>query len=285
MRGSALQAGSTGPLDWRLNPSLVLVCAKPLEVGFAPPDSGCQMDLTRASCQLLVLCPLVGLHQSTQIATKFATLGSDLTAAFSFTSSFSLSAFSCIWVVKRVTYVSKSIGVDMRSGLKVFDEIPKWNVVAWTNLIAGYVNNDCATEAIRVFKDMESLNVEPNEITLVHVLVACARSRDLEALGVFSDMLVSGFDPDNSTFLSIALVDMYAKSGEAESARKVFSDLKRKDTMASTSMIIGLAMHGYGEEALSTFKRMQEDATVNFTRFGKQFQRKLTMHLFEVDRR
>ncbi|TXG65558.1 hypothetical protein EZV62_006833 [Acer yangbiense] len=56
---------------------------------------------------------------------------------------------------------------------------------------------------------------------------------------------------------------MYAKSGEAKSARKVFSDLKRKDTMAWTSMIIGLAMHGHGEEALSTFKRMQEDATVS----------------------
>ncbi|KAK1549159.1 hypothetical protein Q3G72_006372 [Acer saccharum] len=154
----------------------------------------------------------------------------------------------------------------MKSGLKVFDEIPKWNVVAWTSLIAGYVNNDCASEAIRVFKDMESLNVEPNEITLVNVHVACARSRDLgtgklvhsrvhqlgydpfvsncnpnlvlataifnvyvkcteEALGVFSDMFVSGFDPDKATSLSVisacgdlfvaigtALVDMYSKS-------------------------------------------------------------------------
>ncbi|KAL5783638.1 hypothetical protein ACOSP7_008667 [Xanthoceras sorbifolium] len=258
---------------------------------------------------------------------------------------------------------------DMRSGLKVFDEIPKWNVVAWTILIAGYVNNDCASEAIRVFKDMENLNIKPNEITLVHVLVACAKSRDLgtgklvhscarqfgydpfvsscmpnlilataifdmyakcgslktardlfdkmpkrnlvawnsmiagynqygqaeEALGLFSDMLVSGFDPDKATFLSVisacskfgalalgqsfhayvlkmnickdvaigtALVDMYAKSGDAKTARKIFSDLKTKDTMAWTSMIIGLAIHGHGEEALRTFNTMQDDATV-----------------------
>ena len=33
--------------------------------------------------------------------------------------------------------------------------------------------------------------------------------------------------------------------------------------MAWTSMIIGLAMHGHGEEALQTFKRMQEDASVS----------------------
>ncbi|KAK1581200.1 hypothetical protein Q3G72_003979 [Acer saccharum] len=89
-------------------------------------------------------------------------------------------------------------------------------------------------------------------------------------------MFVSGFDPDKATFLSVisscgkagdlalgqsfhayvlkmnickdvAIVDMYAKSGDAESARKVFSELKTKDTMAWTSMIIGLAMHGDGE--------------------------------------
>ncbi|KAK0601214.1 hypothetical protein LWI29_022210 [Acer saccharum] len=63
--------------------------------------------------------------------------------------------------------------------------------------------------------------------------------------------------------IGTALVDMYAKSGDAESARKVFSDLKAKDTMVWTSMIIGLDMHGHGEEAPSTFKRMQEDAAAS----------------------
>ncbi|KAK0600217.1 hypothetical protein LWI29_012771 [Acer saccharum] len=117
-----------------------------------------------------------------------------------------------------------------------------------------------------------------------------------ETLGVFSDLLVSGFDPDKATFLSVisacgklgdlalgqsihayvlkmsickdvaigtALVDMYAKSGDAENARKVFSDLKTKDMKAWMRKIIGLAMHGHGEEALSTFKRMQEDAAAS----------------------
>ncbi|KAK0600290.1 hypothetical protein LWI29_013441 [Acer saccharum] len=63
--------------------------------------------------------------------------------------------------------------------------------------------------------------------------------------------------------IGTALVDMYAKSGDAESARKVFSELKTKDTMAWTSMIIGLAMHGHGEETLQTFRRMQDDASVS----------------------
>ncbi|KAK9292018.1 hypothetical protein L1049_019971 [Liquidambar formosana] len=62
--------------------------------------------------------------------------------------------------------------------------------------------------------------------------------------------------------MGTALVDMYAITGDAKSAQQIFSNLKKKDVMAWTSMIIDLAMHGHGEEALITFKRMQDDATV-----------------------
>ncbi|KAF5740072.1 hypothetical protein HS088_TW11G00136 [Tripterygium wilfordii] len=252
---------------------------------------------------------------------------------------------------------------------KVFDEIPKWNVVAWTSLIAGLVNSNQASEAITVFKEMMHWNVEPNEITMVNVMVSCARTRDIEtgkwahnhirqlgfdpfvspvrfnvilataildmyakcgslktardlfdrmplrnlvawnsliaaysqygrakeALGLFFDMKTAGLEPDKATFLSIfdacatsgalalgqalhacvikasihedtatgtALLDMYAKMGDLTSAQQVFNEVKNKDVMAWTSMIIGLAMHGRGEEALVIFKRMQETGTV-----------------------
>ncbi|GAU28104.1 hypothetical protein TSUD_223460 [Trifolium subterraneum] len=69
---------------------------------------------------------------------------------------------------------------DMGYGLKVFDNIPKWNVVAWTCLIAGYVNNNQPREALKVFKDMGNWGVEANEVTMVNALIACARSRDID---------------------------------------------------------------------------------------------------------
>lgn len=44
----------------------------------------------------------------------------------------------------------------MDAALKVFDDdVPKWNVVAWTSLISGYISNDHASEAVRVYKDIE----------------------------------------------------------------------------------------------------------------------------------
>lgn len=255
---------------------------------------------------------------------------------------------------------------DMGAALKVFDDIPKWNVVAWTSLIAGYISNGRPSEAVMVYKDMELSNVVPNEITMVNVLVACAKCRDIhagrwvhdricqmgldpfslnldfnvilataivdmyakcgwlktarnlfnkmphrnllawnsiiraynqcgqanEALGLFSDMRAAGFEPDKATFLCLigacahlgalvlgqalhayvskrslnedtaigtALLDMYAKSGDAERAQQIFSELQNKDLMAWTSLIVGLAMHGHGEKALTFFRKMQEE--------------------------
>ncbi|KAK1582902.1 hypothetical protein Q3G72_019407 [Acer saccharum] len=130
--------------------------------------------------------------------------------------------------------------------LKVFDEIPKWNVVAWTSLIAGYVNNDCASEAIRVFKDMESLNVEPNEITLVHVLVACARSRDLcTGKLVHSRVHQLGYDPfvsncNPNLVLATAIFNMYAKCGNLNTARDLFDKMSKRNLVAWNSMIGGI---------------------------------------------
>ncbi|KAL0900854.1 hypothetical protein Bca101_084815 [Brassica carinata] len=256
---------------------------------------------------------------------------------------------------------------EVECGLKVFEGVPKWNVVAWGSLVSGFVNNNRFSEAVEAFGEMESHGVEVNEMIMVDLLVACGRCKDIEtgkwfhgllkelgfdpyfqsgdgfnvilatslvdmygkcgdlgtarylfdemperslvswnsiitgysqngdaeeAMRVFSEMLALGFSPDKVTFLSIirasmirgcsrggqavhgyvyktgfvkdaavvcALVNMYAKNGDAESGKRAFEDLEKKDTIAWTVVIIGLASHGHGDEALSVFQRMLED--------------------------
>ncbi|CAD5322135.1 putative pentatricopeptide repeat-containing protein [Arabidopsis thaliana] len=255
---------------------------------------------------------------------------------------------------------------EVNYGLRVFEDIPQWNVVAWGSLISGFVNNNRFSDAIEAFREMQSNGVKANETIMVDLLVACGRCKDIvtgkwfhgllqglgfdpyfqskvgfnvilatslidmyakcgdlrtarylfdgmpertlvswnsiitgysqngdaeEALCMFLDMLDLGIAPDKVTFLSVirasmiqgcsqlgqsihayvsktgfvkdaaivcALVNMYAKTGDAESAKKAFEDLEKKDTIAWTVVIIGLASHGHGNEALSIFQRMQE---------------------------
>ncbi|XP_039121037.1 putative pentatricopeptide repeat-containing protein At3g05240 [Dioscorea cayenensis subsp. rotundata] len=249
---------------------------------------------------------------------------------------------------------------DVECARSLFDAEKDPNVVAWTTMIAGYVANGRACEAIALFKEMVEMGITPNEITMVHVLGACAHARDLEtgrwvhartrsmgrcnvvlgtalvdmyarcgslriAREVFDEMrernqvtwnvMISGYNqyekfddvfrmfrgmceaglrPDKVTLLSLlgacggngdlslgqgvhgyvekvnggcwsdeelgtSLLDMYIKSGDTESAVKVFRGLKRRDVVAWTSMIVGLAMNGDGKKAVKMFKEMSNE--------------------------
>ena len=57
---------------------------------------------------------------------------------------------------------------------KVFDEIPRRDLVSWNSMIAGYAKAGCAREAVEVFGEMGRRDgFEPDEMSLVSVLGAC----------------------------------------------------------------------------------------------------------------
>jgi len=148
---------------------------------------------------------------------------------------------------------------DMKSGLKVFDNIPKWNVVAWTCLIAGFVNNNQPNEALKVFEDMSHWGVEPNEITMVNALIACARSRDIDSGRRIHQLIrKAGYDPFMSTsnsniILATAILEMYAKCGSLKIARDLFKKMPKRNIVAWNSMINAYNQYERHQEALDLF--------------------------------
>lgn len=148
---------------------------------------------------------------------------------------------------------------DMKSGLKVFDNIPKWNVVAWTCLIAGYVKNNQPYEALKVFEDMSHWNVEPNEITMVNALIACAHSRDIDTgRWVHQRIRKAGYDPFMSTsnsniILATAILEMYAKCGRLKIARDLFNKMPQRNIVSWNSMINAYNQYERHKEALDLF--------------------------------
>ncbi|KAK7284334.1 hypothetical protein RJT34_19079 [Clitoria ternatea] len=151
---------------------------------------------------------------------------------------------------------------DMKSGLKVFDNIPKWNVVAWTCLIAGFVTIDQPHAALKVFEDMGHWGVEPNEITMVNALVACARSRDINAgQWIYQRICDAGYDPFMSTsksnfILANAILEMYAKCGSLKTARELFNKMPQRQSVTWTTMINAYIQYERHQEALDLFLHM-----------------------------
>ncbi|XP_076891745.1 pentatricopeptide repeat-containing protein At1g31430-like [Bidens hawaiensis] len=135
---------------------------------------------------------------------------------------------------------------------KVFDEMPKQDVVSWNVLVSGCVRCKKFEEAVGVYLRMrDDGTVTPDEATVVSTLSACIALKSLE-LGKEIHRYVSheiGF----TNIISNALLDMYAKCGCLDIARGIFDELKTKNVICWTTMVSGYVNYGRLEDARHLF--------------------------------
>ncbi|ESQ42803.1 hypothetical protein EUTSA_v10015484mg [Eutrema salsugineum] len=139
----------------------------------------------------------------------------------------------------------------------LLEMMPCWlrNALSWTCVISGFAKIGRASEAIEVFQRMLLDNVEPDEVTLLAALSACADLGSIE----FGERICSYVDHrgmNRAVSMNNALIDMYAKSGDIKKALVEFESLNERNVVTWTTMITGLATHGLGAEALAMFNRM-----------------------------
>eukprot|EP01018_Ginkgo_biloba_P009804 Gb_15644 [translate_table: standard] len=148
----------------------------------------------------------------------------------------------------------------VEEALHLFEKMPERDVVSWSGMIAGYVQNGHFIEALELFRQMQLGGVKPNSVSFVSLLPACANLAALEhGKEVHEDIIRHGFHSD--IVVGNALVDMYAKCGSIDVARKMFDKMPEQDAVSWNAIIVGYAMHGHGEEALHLFEQMQHSGT------------------------
>ncbi|KAH7294641.1 hypothetical protein KP509_27G011000 [Ceratopteris richardii] len=140
---------------------------------------------------------------------------------------------------------------------KVFDKVADRDVVMWTALIKGYVDQGHDNKALEIFEHMKVDNVPPNEVTFILIVKACANVRgldrgseihaEIERQGLFQKDLVIG----NS------LVDMYGKCGDLAIAQEVFDRLSDRDIVSWNALIGGFIEHGFTRDALMCYEHMK----------------------------
>lgn len=160
---------------------------------------------------------------------------------------------------------------ELRDARVLFDEIPQRNVVSWTSMMTGYIQNRNANEALLLFK---SFLVEESEgggygeicvdsVAMVSVISACSRVPVKGVTeGVHGLVVKRGFDEDIS--VANTLMDAYAKSGEVGLSRKVFDDMPERDDVSWNSMVAVYAQSGLSVEALDVFHGMVRDSDVHY---------------------
>lgn len=169
----------------------------------------------------------------------------------------------------------------------LFECIPQPNLYSWHMLINGYFQHGCLDMACDVFATMP----HRNNISWNAMITAFAKNgHDCEALDFFHRMQVEGFEPDNVTFISAldacaslaslvqgeeihaavigmgyeqdvvigtAVLNMYGKCGCLEDALIVFDRMHHLDTVSFTAIIDVCAQNGHCKEALDLLNEMQ----------------------------
>ncbi|XP_051140820.1 pentatricopeptide repeat-containing protein At2g22070 [Andrographis paniculata] len=147
---------------------------------------------------------------------------------------------------------------DMNSARWIFDMLEDRDVVAWTAMIVGYVQNGNNNLAMEHLRSMMEDGLFPNNYTLAAAL-SISSNLASQNHGKHIHAVAVKLGEASSVSVSNALINMHAKSGNICCARKAFIEVKqRRDSVSWTSMIMALAQHGYGEEALEFFEEMLE---------------------------
>ncbi|XP_043726360.1 pentatricopeptide repeat-containing protein At1g08070, chloroplastic-like [Telopea speciosissima] len=141
---------------------------------------------------------------------------------------------------------------------RLFDEMPRRDVVAWSAMISGYSQSNRCREALTLFHQMQKAKVDPNEITLVSVLSSCAVMGAFET-GKWVHSFIKKKRLQLTVTLGTALMDFYAKCGSIDNSLEVFEKMPSKNVLSWTVLIQGLASNGQGRKALEFFSLMQKN--------------------------
>ncbi|KAM5587562.1 pentatricopeptide repeat-containing protein [Rosa sericea] len=150
---------------------------------------------------------------------------------------------------------------QVESAHEVFESMSERDLVAWNSVINGFSLNGRPNEALTIFREMSLEGVEPDGFTMVSLLCACAELGAL-ALGgrVHVYMLKVGLT--GNAHASNALLDVYAKCGSIREAQKVFEEMEERSVVSWTALVVGLAVNGFGKEALELFKEFKREGLV-----------------------
>ncbi|XP_068649483.1 pentatricopeptide repeat-containing protein At2g22070 [Aristolochia californica] len=138
----------------------------------------------------------------------------------------------------------------------LFDRISEGkNHVLWTAIVSGYCQNGDGIASIRYFCNMWIEGVGPNQFTFPSVLTACAIALAHGfGMQVHGCIVRTGFS--GNVFVDSALIYMYAKCGDLESAKNVLELTETEDVVSWNCLIVGCVRQGNWNEALSLFRKM-----------------------------
>lgn len=144
---------------------------------------------------------------------------------------------------------------DIVNARNVFEMLPQRNVVVWTAMLAAYVEQDKAEEALHLFRQMQQQSVIVNEVTVVCTLQACSKTGSLGLVRQIHQSLVcSGHDVSPS--IASCLIAAYGRCASMVDAQDVFDVMPQPDCVSWNALIAAYARQGDYVASLQIYEKM-----------------------------
>lgn len=153
---------------------------------------------------------------------------------------------------------------------------PSNSTVSWTSSIATYCRRGQLSKAVDAFSRMVQSGVEPNHITVTTLLSGSAdfpSASDVLGTSIHGYALKFGMAAAD-VMVGTAIINMYAKSGYVELARRAFDYMGMRNSVTWNTMIDGYMKNGQVEEALDLFDEMPQRDAISWTVLINGFARK-----------
>ncbi|XP_065873964.1 pentatricopeptide repeat-containing protein At4g39530 [Euphorbia lathyris] len=139
---------------------------------------------------------------------------------------------------------------------KVFDGMVDTNVISWTAMIAGYMQNSFDTEAIKLFIEMTRLGRDLDGFVCASILSSCS---SLEALELGRQVHAYGIkaNVEQDLFVKNGLISMYTKCDCLNDARIVFDCMANHNVVSYNALIEGCSRSEQIHEAVDLFHKMR----------------------------
>ncbi|XP_039137885.1 pentatricopeptide repeat-containing protein At5g39350 [Dioscorea cayenensis subsp. rotundata] len=153
---------------------------------------------------------------------------------------------------------SYSLSGHLSHAHNLFAQIPQRTTFLYNTLIRAHVQSQHHLIAIHLFSQMISSGFRPDNFTFPFVFKACGDVPLFKmGLQVHCKAFVSGFL--SNEVVQNCLIAMYMNCGEKEVGSVVFEGMNNRSVVSWNTMIAGLFQNGCAAEALMVFDRMVGD--------------------------
>lgn len=138
----------------------------------------------------------------------------------------------------------------------LFNEMPHRDSASWNTMVAGYVNSGDFLSAWKLFKSMKRSGFCFDGYSFGSILKGIACNGYLfVGQQVHSDVIKFGYG--ENVYSGSALLDMYAKFGKVEEARKVFHYMPERNSVSWNALIAGYTEIGDLDSCFQLLKQME----------------------------